>query len=169
MKEKILMEKQKQSKREIIIIILAILILITSLIMIFMMLQCSRGKGTISDRDVSDNQSIIDLDLDHRDKQEGYTELMGFGCLNIDEDYPYIYLINPDDNQVYLSFDVYKDEDLLYSSNLVQPGMMEEFNIYDCLNAGKHTLIYSIASYDMDNKAVLWSGIKQKQDISITK
>ena len=145
-------------------IIILIMIMFISYLLI-------RGDGSnifISDKEVSENQSEINLDIDHH-KEEGYTEVMGFGCLDIDKDYPFIYLINPEDNEVYLSFDVYKDEDMLYSSDLIEPGMMEEFNIYECLNAGKHTLTYSIASYDMKNKALLWSGIKQKQEISITK
>lgn len=162
------MEKQRQSKRKTIIILMLIIILIMIVFISYLLIKGYGRNVFISDKEVSENQSEIDLDIDHH-KEEGYTEVMGFGCLDIDKDYPFIYLINPESNEVYLSFDVYKDEDMLYSSALIEPGMMEEFNIYECLNAGKHTLTYSIASYDMKNKALLWSGIKQKQDISITK
>ena len=162
------MEKQRQSKRKTIIILMLIIILIMIVFISYLLIKGNGRNVFISDKEVSENQSEIDLDIDHH-KEEGYTEVMGFGCLDIDKDYPFIYLINPESNEVYLSFEVYKDEDMLYSSALIEPGMMEEFNIYECLNAGKHTLTYSIASYDMKNKALLWSGIKQKQDISITK
>ena len=162
------MEKQRQSKRKTIIILMLIIILIMIVFISYLLIKGYGRNVFISDKEVSENQSEIDLDIDHH-KEEGYTEVMGFGCLDIDKDYPFIYLINPESNEVYLSFEVYKDEDMLYSSALIEPGMMEEFNIYECLNAGKHTLTYSIASYDMKNKALLWSGIKQKQDISITK
>lgn len=162
------MEKQRQSKRKTIIILMLIIILIMIVFISYLLIKGNGRNVFISDKEVSENQSEIDLDIDHH-KEEGYTEVMGFGCLDIDKDYPFIYLINPESNEVYLSFEVYKDEDMLYSSALIEPGMMEEFNIYECLNAGKHTLTYSIASYDMKNKSLLWSGIKQKQDISITK
>ena len=163
------MEKQKQSKRKLIIILMIILILLLSICLIFLITE-KGGRNFIStEKEVSDNQSAIDLDFDHHESEEGYTEVMGFGCLDIDKDYPFIYLINPDGNEVYLSFDVYKDDQLLYSSDLIEPGKMIKFNIFECLNAGKHTLVYSIASYDLKNRAVLWSGINQKQDISITK
>ena len=162
------MDKRKQSKRKTIIILMFIIILIMIMFISYLLIRGDGSNIFISDKEVSENQSEINLDIDHH-KEEGYTEVMGFGCLDIDKDCPFIYLINPEDNEVYLSFDVYKDEDMLYSSDLIEPGMMEEFNIYECLNAGKHTLTYSIASYDMKNKALLWSGIKQKQEISITK
>ncbi len=152
-----------------IIIFILVIILIMIMFICLLLLRGNTFNNTISDKEVSENQSEINLDIDHHQKEEGYTEVMGFGCLDIDKDYPFIYLINPEGNEVYLSFDIYKDEDMLYSSKLIDPGMMEEFNIYECLNAGKHTLTYMITSYDMKNKAVLWSGIKQKQDISITK
>ena len=163
------MEKQTQSKRKMIIILMLLIIQIMISFICYLLIKGGGRNIFISDKEISDSQSEISLDIDHHQSEEGYTEVMGFGCLDIDKDYPFIYLINPEGNEVYLSFDVYKDEDMLYSSNLIEPGMMEEFNIYECLNAGKHTLTYSIASYDMKNKAVLWSGIKQKQDISITK
>ena len=168
MKEKILMEKQEESKRKMIIMLMLLIITIMISFITYLLIRGDGQNIFTSDKEVSQNQSEISLDIDHH-KGEGYTEVMGFGCLDIDKDYPFIYLINPEGNEVYLSFDVYKDEDMLYSSDLIEPGMMEEFNIYECLNAGKHTLTYSIASYDMKNKALLWSGIKQKQDISITK
>ncbi len=163
------MEKQKQSKRRLIIILMFILILIMSIFIIWLLVNLPDHKTIKTDKEVSDNQSSIDFDPDHHQKEEGYTEVMGFGCLDIDKDFPFIYLINPEGNEVYLSFDVYKDEEMLYSSKLIEPGMMEEFNIYECLNAGKHTLTYSISSYDMKDKTILWSGIKQKQEISVIK
>ena len=94
---------------------------------------------------------------------------MGFGRLELDYDYPNVYLINPSDNDVYLSFDVMNNDEIIYQSGLIEPGKMEEFNAYSCLNAGEHTLVYSISSYDLQSKAVLWSGIRQNQEILIRK
>jgi len=75
-------------------------------------------------------------------------------------------LINSSENNVYLSFDVlYKDESL-YKTGLISPGQMEQYNIYNKLDAGQHTLTYSINVYDT-NENILWSGIQQEQEILI--
>ena len=163
------MEQKKQRKENIIFALIGGLLIMIGLSLTYLLILNSRNSIISTDKDVSNSQSSIDFDLNHHDEEESYTELMGFGCLEISENYPFVYLINPDDNEVYLSFDVYEDEDLLYSSDLIEPGMMEELDIFDRLNAGKHILIYSITSYDMANRAVLWSGIKQNQEILIIK
>ena len=80
-----------------------------------------------------------------------------------------MFIRNLSDNEVYLSFDVFDNDELIYESKLIEPGNMEELDIYSRLNAGEHTLIYSISSYELETKAVLWSGIRQNQDIYINK
>ena len=104
--------------------------------------------------------------LTHKADDE-YFELVGFGELEINDSNPYINLINPSKNQVYLSFDVIYNDEQLYSSNLIEPGKMEQYNIYECLDAGEHTLTYSINVYDINNKEPLWTGIQQEQELII--
>ena len=163
------MEKQERKKKMILIIL--IFIAFTALLIIVGLLAGrSRKDHTLySDREVSENQSDLVVPSHQNRDEDAYTELMGFGCLDIDEDYPFIYLINPSENEVYLSFDVIYNGETLYQSALIAPGKMEQFDIYSCLNAGRHTLTYSVASYDLENKAVLWSGIRQDQEVSIIK
>ena len=161
------MEKKKQNKKDLLTIILVILLLLigVSVAQIF-----RHGiSDNIIDLGISESQETINYDINHHNNDSDYTELMGFGCLDINKDYPFAYLINPEGNEVYLSFDVYEDDKLLYSSKLIEPGMMEQFNAYDCLNAGRHNLIYSITSYDLGNKSVLWSNIRQNQELLIVK
>ena len=107
--------------------------------------------------------------IPERTKEEAYTELVGYGLITIDENNPYIYLSNPEENGVYLSFVVNNDGNEIYETQLIEPGKMEKFDIYSCLNAGKHTLIYNINSYDLDSKELYWSGIKQEQEIIVNK
>ena len=118
---------------------------------------------------VSDRQSDYINPLDNRKQEDEYTELMGFGVLELDLNSPFIYLINPPDNEVYLSFDVLYEGQSLYKSDLIEPGKMEDFDAYSVLDAGEHTLTYLISSYDLQDKAVLWSGVQQNQDILIRK
>lgn len=93
-------------------------------------------------------------------------EIVGFGQLEIDKDNPNINLINSSDNSVYLSFDVLCNDEVLYKTNLISPGQMEQYDIYSKLDAGQHTLTYSIDVYDA-NENILWSGIQQEQMILI--
>ncbi|MDO4940921.1 MAG: hypothetical protein Q4E33_04435 [Erysipelotrichaceae bacterium] len=164
------MEKKKLDKRLVTILVLLVIIIIELIILMFL-----RARGTIisngtSDKTVSQNQCDIEMVNINPQDDEGideYTELVGYGQVSISKDYPYLYLQNPQDNEVYLSFDVTYNDEVLYSSDLIEPGKMEKFDIYSCLDAGKHTLIYSISSYDLDTKETYWSGIKQEQEILI--
>ena len=162
------MKDKRQIKQNIIMILLCILLLImgTGLFILF------RSYSRLSEScelNVSQDQEDIVLPTEKKDLEDAYTELMGFGCLELDVNEPFIYLINPSDNQVYLSFDVIYNDETLYKSDLIAPGKMESFDVYSCLNAGEHTLTYSISSYDLNNKAVLWAGVRQNQDVLIRK
>ena len=164
-------QTQKDEKRKkIILLIILLLLMIILIITTIMLIQKSKADGNIiSDKDVSGSQSDIDLDLNHSQNEDVFTELMGFGTLEITEDYPNIYLVNPEDNDVYLSFDVIYNDEVLYTSGLIEPGKMEAYDIFSRLDAGRHELMYSITSYELDSKTVLWSGIQQNQEILIRK
>jgi len=96
-----------------------------------------------------------------------YFELVGFGKLELNYTNQNLNLINPSENRVYLSFDVIYNDKTLYSTGLIEPGKMEQYNAYSGLDAGEHTILYSINVYDMENKNPLWTGIKQEQEIII--
>lgn len=155
------MNKTKKRKL-LIIVILLILLLISSLYLLTFI------RKTL--RNVSKTQTEMKLPTDNIEtKDDSYTELMGFGQLTITKNNPYINLINPKENDVYLSFDVFYKDELIYKSELIEPGMMEQVNIYEILDAGEHTLTYSIGSYNIKNKKAYWTGIQQNQDILINK
>ncbi len=162
------MKDKRQFKQNIIITLLCLLLLLmgTGFLLLF------RSYQKISDGCdlyISEQQKDIVLPTEKDDLDDAYTELMGFGRLELDRNDPFIYLINPSDNQVYLSFDMIYIDEVLYKSDLISPGKMEEFDIYSCLDAGEHRLTYLISSYDMNDKSVLWSGVQQDQDILIRK
>lgn len=166
------MEKRRDEKKEKIqniLIIVQIILLLITLLMIFLDIRATRnGCDILNEKKISNSQTKTDIPI-RETKEDGYTELIGYGLLEIDKDYPYLYLQNKENNDVYMSFEVIYDNNILYESDLVEPGMMERFDVYSCLNAGQHTLTYSISTYDMTSKEVLWSGIQQKQDILIRK
>lgn len=102
-----------------------------------------------------------------RSSENEYFELVGFGQLEINNENPYLNLINPSENRVYLSFDVIYNDKSIYKTKLIEPGKMEQYDIYSCLNAGEHTITYSIDVYDYENKKPLWTGIQQEQEIIV--
>lgn len=124
----------------------------------------SKGQDIL---DVSSKQLDAENPNLTRSQDNDYFELVGFGQLEINNENPYINLINPSKNQVYLSFDVIYNDESIYSSNLIEPGKMEQYNIYECLDAGEHKVIYSINVYDIENKQPLWTGIQQEQELII--
>ena len=142
-----------------VIIILSIMICISLIILL-------RNKIDLS---VSNSQVDAAMPNLKNTAENEYFELMGFGKLEINETNPYLNLINTSDNKVYLSFDVIYNDNVLYSTKLIEPGKMEQYDIYSCLDAGEHTITYSINVYDLIDKSPLWTGIEQEQEIQIKK
>lgn len=132
-------------------------------------LYTSKQESNYVGANVSKSQISADSPKLTSNEDDEYFELMGFGQLEINEQYPNLNMINPSENKVYLSFDVIYNDNVLYSTELIEPGMMEQFDIYSCLDAGEHTITYSIDVYDIDNMDPLWNGIKQEQEIIIKK
>ena len=142
-----------------VIIILSIMICISLIILL-------RNKIDLS---VSNSQVDAAMPNLKNTAENEYFELMGFGKLEINETNPYLNLINTSDNKVYLSFDVIYNDNVLYSTKLIEPGKMEQYDIYSSLDAGEHTITYSINVYDLIDKSPLWTGIEQEQEIQIKK
>lgn len=132
-------------------------------------LYTSKQESNYVEATISKSQISADSPKLTSNEDDEYFELMGFGQLEINEQYPNLNMINPSENKVYLSFDVIYNDNVLYSTELIEPGMMEQFDIYSCLDAGEHTITYSIDVYDIDNMDPLWNGIKQEQEIIIKK
>ena len=120
------------------------------------------------------NNEIIEIDDDPIEDEytesyyEGdYTEIVGFGNIDISRSYPNIFLINPEDNPVFLQFDVYYQDVLLYSSDKIAPGSQDSVNVYNKLKPGNYILSYYITSYDLESEAIMMSGLLQNQEITI--
>ena len=162
------MKEKRQTTLLIILIALCILFLMSSAGLWFS-IRAYRKSVNCCRMKISDRQRDYANPMDRKAEEEAYTELMGFGCLELNENEPFIYLINPPDNSVYLRYEVYCREEKLYQSGLIEPGKMEDFDAYSCLDAGEHTLTYSISSYALEDRNVLWTGVQQNQDILIRK
>jgi len=125
------------------------------------------NQNNIQALEISKNQMDAQNPSLINSSDDEYFELVGFGQLELNDTNQNVNLINPSENKVYLSFDVIYNDETLYSSSLIEPGKMEQYNVYSSLDAGEHTITYSINVYDMENKKPLWTGIKQEQEIII--
>ena len=114
------------------------------------------------------SEAIKEPNLYGNHSQE-YFELNGFGKLTIDKTNPYIHLINPSNNDVYLQYTVFNGDNVLYTTELIEPDTMVKFDIFNKLDAGNHSLTYVINVYDTNTYKQLWSGINQIQEIEIIK
>ncbi len=159
--------KEKRQKTLLIIFILLCILFLISGVGLFFSIRSYRKSLNCCQNKISDRQKDFADPADRKTEEETYTELMGFGCLELDENEPFVYLINPPDNSVYLRFEVFCEKEKLYQSDLIEPGKMEDFDAYSRLDAGQHTLTYSISSYDLKDRSLLWSGVRQNQDILI--
>lgn len=155
------MEKRKLKKLTIIIISLLVLICIAGC-SLFVMNKSNKKSQEISKSQVKASNPKLTKDID-----EQFFELVGFGELEINKDNPYINLINPSENSVYLSFDVIYNDESIHTTNLIEPGKMEQYDVYSCLDAGEHTITYSIDVYDLASGDLLWPGIQQEQDLIV--
>ncbi len=157
------MDHEKKKERLLIIIIILLILLIA-----FSICFLLRRRNVIS-LDISNRQISATNPNLYASNDNEYFELLGYGELQIDENNKNINLINTDGNNVYLKFSVIYDDNVLYETELIEPGKMEQYDIYSNLNAGKYTLTYSIDVIDMNTSKTTWSGIKQQQDINIIK
>ena len=158
-------EKDKKKKRILIIII--ILLLLALIILFFLFLRLYFKNNTHDLLHVSSSQtSISDMDRNKFDDEPIY--IQGHGEILINDKYPYIALVNVEENlNVYLSYDVYHNDKLLFSTDLISPGKEERFNIYNLFKPGQYTLDYFISAYDMQTREAYWKNVKVKQKIKV--
>ena len=161
------MEKEKKKKKRRIIIAIIIIILLLLLILGYFLLRTRERSLPLFK--ISDSQLRAETPNLSRTSKEEYFELVGFGQLEINKDNPCVNLINPSDNSVYLSFDVIYNDKSLYQTELIEPGQMEQYDVYSCLDAGEHTITYSINVYDITDQKPLWTGIQQEQELIVIK
>ena len=156
-------------KQKKFLIITAILLIFLALAISIVMLFLFKTNTKLNQKLEHSQNEIEAKDPQLLSKRNDDTfEIVGYGQLEIDDSNPNINLINSSENNVYLSFDVLYNNEVLYKTNLISPGQMEQYDIYSKLDAGQHTLTYSINVYDV-NENILWSGIQQEQMILIKK
>lgn len=112
------------------------------------------GKD-FSEKDNSGEQIDSNLgdftDLEVRQEQQvemEYIEVAGYANLLVYDEYQTIDLINMKNNTVFQKYTILLDDEIVFETGLIPPGKVVDWNAYETLPAGKHTVIFNISTYD---------------------
>ena len=155
-------KENKMKKYWLLLLILLLLALI--IFLLFHFLYCKNHTHELLH--VSSTQ--VGISEEDRNKiDDNPIILSGHGEILVNSKYPYVVLENVKGNNVYLRYSVYYDDNLLFTSDLISPGMCEKFDIYKLFKPGSYTLDYYVSAYDMNSRTPYWSNVNIKQEIQI--
>ena len=157
-------EHVKANRRKLHLIISLLIIII-----ILLLLNCCMYKERIQEKFVIDcNSEAIDIPKPHiaEDGSE-MTEIIGYENTVISAQNPNVYIVNAENNTVYLQYDIYKNDELIYSTDLIPPNRMVEVEVYSKLAKGNQELVYMIDTYDLKTKEECTSNIKQIVKVNV--
>lgn len=126
----------KPKKTKISLIIFPILILTIIAIVIFFFLN--QKKEEIIDIPTEPEQ-ILSL-------SEENTEIPLYVSFNLDKEET-INLSNPISNTVDFKYEIYEDNNLLFSTNYIKPGNVETITMSNYISTGEHNLIFKIRCF----------------------
>lgn len=132
------------------------------LLVLLSLVGCSNNKNIIlEDNNTTSNNEVVKL--------VNNTQYSAFSKYVVNNKQPYVFLVNNAVNNVYMQFDVYNNDDLLWSSKLVSPDHMETLNVYNILDEGEYNLDYSISTYRLDDMKPIRTGVHITQEIIVSK
>ena len=109
----------------------------------------------ITEKDNSSEKIDTDLseftDLERRQEQQvemEYIEVAGYANLLVTDEFQTIDLINMKNNTVFQKYSIYLNDEMVFETGLIPPGKVVEWNAYETLPAGKHTVFFNISTYD---------------------
>lgn len=132
--------------------------LIVFLLLLFMLSGCVNKQES---KEIEETKEIEKLENDIK-----YTL---FSTIDVSNKQPYVFLVNADENNVYQQFKVYNNEELLWSSKLVEPGKAETLNVYKLLDEGEYELKYLVTSYSLIDKSIIKEDVCVNQKINVNK
>lgn len=97
--------------------------------------------------DLENTHAISDTATNSMD----YISIPGFSSdINVSDSIPGIALKNPDVNQWYIYYEVREGKDILCKTKLIAPGQQKDFNAFEKLKSGDHTV--TILAYAASEK-----------------
>lgn len=159
-------EKPKENNRKFRMIIALLVIVI-----ILLLLNCCMYNTRHEDHYVIDcNAEPIEIPEPYVDEYGSeMTEIIGYENVVLSAQEPYVYIVNAKNNTVYLKYDIYLNDRLLSSTDLIPPNKMVEVELFSKLDAGDYQLRYQIESYDLEDSEECLANVTQLVKISVDK
>ena len=87
-------------------------------------------------------------------------DFVGYDDLSVTASSPYIYLQNPEGNDVYFSYVISDASGTEYeTTDLIPPGKALEWDAKSKLGSGEHTINMEVNTYDMEDTAIPYNGM----------
>lgn len=165
------MEENKQNKkdeRDGWIMILAVVILI---IILFLLKTCNccptnrtnPQNDNENSKEVATNIiAIDDIEYNETIKETSLAFVSGQAITTVNSDNPNVFLQNDKENEdYYLEYEVYLDDELFYQSKLIPSGSAELWNAYEDTEVSKGTnnMHYKVNIYNMEKQLMAASNI----------
>lgn len=141
-------------KRNPVLIILFILICVA--LLLFGLKSCNKND-TGNELDLADQSKYHKKEDDVKSNE--ITDMTGIylnKSYTVDGENRTVQLVNYEQNDVYLCYDVYMDDTFLGSTGAFKPGYKVDYDLYSLLlKKGTHRIVFKIKSYDLKTKEPL--------------
>lgn len=143
--------KTKRSTKEKIIIVICFIVIMIIILLLRGCLKESPFIPNLSENAISWNGQ----QNKKKEVEQGYIEMPYFGSLYVNEEEPYVWLNNPDTNDVYFQYHVSDEngKDIFNEEALVEPGKAIQAEFYSIFDAGTHKLTINISAIDIEGNA----------------
>ena len=160
--------EKKKTIRKVAAAVVAVIIIILLLLL--------RSCGGCSQTPTTPNRPDLEIEGDNKwdgtiqDQTETTItesiEIPGYSNLGVSKDNPTIRLGNPEENTVYLQYEITKDDEVIFETKAIKPGNMVEANMYELLDEGKNEVTISINTYDVETETAC-NGATQAVTITV--
>lgn len=96
----------------------------------------------------NDSVRIENKNMTNTNKEESI-KIPGFKSETLDNNNQELYLTNPQDNSVYIKYDIKERNKTIYETDYIEPGLMVKANIYDSLSQGIHDIDINLFTRDI--------------------
>ena len=141
---------QRSTKEKIVIAVCSILLLI----IVLLLRSCSSEEPFIPN--LSESSTSWDGQQNQKKKtDQGFIEMPYFGNLYVNEEEPYVWLNNPDTNDVYFQYNITAEdgEKVFNEDAYVEPGKAIQVDFYSLFEKGTYELTIEISAVDTNGNA----------------
>lgn len=139
-------QNQQDNKKKKIKIIIAVLVIA---VINFLLLRSCSSDSPLPDFSISDEEEDYNGQNKPKQEEQDFVKIPYYGNLWVSEEEPYVWFNNPEENNVYFSYEVLIDgEEVFHNEEYISPGKALKANLYDVLEKGQHPATVNISVID---------------------